>query len=422
MNHVKRILIEVVRRPVRNILIALSVFLLSGFCCAGTFLEVVIRNFQNAFAEVSGYCLHVEAEGFKSLSDWQEVLKKAEEYPYIVAYNNAFEQMMICDPVNFQNVSYDGIVHQNDPYSNVYLYGYVDISCQDYFRNGRLELVRGEFPSEENQGVLIDQNLADVNGLTIGSELVLQYGDTTATMTVTGMYHAIQTPQTEQMNGYYENAQESFLYCDYGSYVQFTGQEEISALDFYVDEYAHMEVAGQFMENCIQGVENSFVANTMKGQEVQMAHVFQLINRLASVILTGTYIAAVFIMAVLILFWMRSHRRSVAIYRILGMPPAEILSNLVGEVLLISILPMTIMYKVAEIVCSKYAAQLFNWLMGWCGASLSERTFATDNWRFRYEITDFLQKLGCLELIILGAVVVYGGIYLKSRVIQMTNQ
>ncbi len=412
---------EIIRRPVRSLLLAIAAAVFAAFCVFGCFLTSLSDSFYRVFVGMSGYSISVEIEGYTEISDWDEVIERIMECEHISTYSNGIEASAQCSPVDFVNVDYEGEVHEGDDDSGVYVYGYVDISQSSMFRNGELILVEGEYPSQDSPGVVIDENLAKGNGIGVGDSVAVIFQDRKITLTVTGIYHAETVPRTEaeSADGYYTDAVESLLFCDYWSMAELKGSQEAQMMAFYIDDYKNMDECLAYVDSVLEELGiYGYASDDIEDEAEEMADIFQLLDRMDRIVVSFAYVLCGAIVVGMCILWLRTHKGSFAICRILGESPVRIVGWTLTEATLVTVPMMAAMAGITAVCLRANAASVMQTLFEWCEISFAQQQFAYQSWdsgQFEWEFAGIITRIGILEAVILLLAALAAVYYTKVR-------
>ena len=100
----KRVVIEIIRRPFRAIILAMTIFTLSILSMMGNFLRDAVNTGYKQYVNLEGYSIGVDkgSEGDISSQIIEEILR----LDYVVGYNNKGNFQLDYKPVNFKNILY----------------------------------------------------------------------------------------------------------------------------------------------------------------------------------------------------------------------------------------------------------------------------------------------------------------------------
>ncbi|HCT92440.1 MAG TPA: hypothetical protein DF613_13850 [Lachnospiraceae bacterium] len=201
---------------------------------------------------------YAEKEGTEDAVFTEEVAAKLASAGHVVGVNQRCSDYAL--PVDFKNCRrYEG----EDPCAQepgnladegmedwVVLEGDDRIDLADAFRLGRAEVVSGEYPSSGRAGVLISRQLAEDNGLDIGSSMNFSAHGKEAELTVAGIYETkasfIVTEDNIVGPGVFAFSPFNRIYTDAGTAAELFGMEKAEQpIDVYVDTPGHVQAVGE---------------------------------------------------------------------------------------------------------------------------------------------------------------------------------
>lgn len=175
-------------------------------------------------------------------------------------------------PVNFENcklhTGYDpeDQVDVRDNAENMAIYGESvnivgcnHVELYDYFRRGVSKIMEGEYPSENQRGAVISQELATQNNIEVGDIIdvqpyrteyieseVIRFAETTVQIPIVGIYSTKLYFEITAHNSMgvdvYRLSPYNTIYVDYLTGLELTGSsEETQYFDIYVDSPDHLD-------------------------------------------------------------------------------------------------------------------------------------------------------------------------------------
>ena len=337
----KRVVIEIIRRPFRAIILAMTIFTLSILSMMGNFLKDAVNTGYKQYVNLEGYSIGVDkgSEGDISSQIIEEILR----LDYVVGYNNNGNYQFDYKPVNFKNIPYKSDSYASVKTSaNITLCGNLNTHLYSSFRNGNMILKDGVFPSSQQKGVIIDSMLADKNDLVIGNKIELynDFNDSIMTLGVVGIYETLEPPEIEAYSEqaiYYTISPSSYIFCDYDSFFEFNDLDNsLMSLIFYVDEYEHIEPVYNKIKEILPEDEY-IVANLLKSRTSDYGEVINKLADTSKLLLQFTYITSLIILFLMTLLWMRDHYYETGIYIALGTSKIQIVMYFLAEILLITL-------------------------------------------------------------------------------------
>lgn len=414
-NSIRQALMELKGKPFKSLLIAAVVIVMVIFCGMAAFFRSSINSFYQSFADLSGYSIVAEIDGYHHLDDWSSVIEKVKEKEHIAGYNNAITAFELCQPLNFSNVPYK-VSDSGRSTEMVYISGNINAEFNDYFRNKLFELVEGNFPAEQDEGIVVERALASQNHVKIGDMLALDYNGNRVEYRICGIYEALQAPRLEVSNGYYEVSANSILFCSYEGYVRLTGRSESHMIAFFVDDYDNMEDCCRYIEELMPPEEDTVVNNLIVSQEIQMSEVISLMRRMAAFATGMVFVMCAGVLSLVMLLWLRGHSRMIAIYQILGQSPIYVMRLLLMEILFVTIPSAGFTTGLMSVLIHRYSKEMFDHLLDFCEIESSQMSFSERVWNFKMNQTMLVEQIVLLELIILVIVVVGSMIMMRKSV------
>lgn len=340
MKAIKRSWLIIVRRSYYSICLYLLVFIFALFGLFGAYLQNIINTYHDLVWKDTGYALFLYRYDEEALPD--ELLDGITSIDDVTGINQKSDCLMM--PVGFSNaveLDSDSVFSQSIA-EEIRLLGNTDVSVEPDFTN-HAELIAGYFPTTENPGVLIDKYLADYNGIQIGDSLQFEQSETGAitTVTVVGLYRTTSSFQetTVSNNDYtvYGESPYSYVFCDYNTYAAACG---ISQEKYYVYIYASTYSSlNQIYEEIISMDLDSSIYDLSNYSESEVDHLATTsdIENIATMIITLTSIAALVILFLVIIMWIRANYRDIAILIVLGQHKVKIILQYMGIVTVITV-------------------------------------------------------------------------------------
>ncbi len=178
----KRVKINLLQKPIRTILLTATLILVLSFFFFATLIFHASNTFGNDVLEqISGEVVIYSESGevLKNADDIAKEIEKIDGVEGILAFRTQG-----VEPVNFENVKdYQG----ENPFNQKHLFlhedeaelishtlgiiGITNINLYSDFVKEYSTLAEGEFPSEDNQGLLISEQLAKQNNVAVGDYL-----------------------------------------------------------------------------------------------------------------------------------------------------------------------------------------------------------------------------------------------------------
>ncbi len=406
---------ELKGKPFKSLLIATAVIVMAVFCGMAAFFRSSINGFYQSFADLAGYSIVAEIDAYHHLDDWSSVIEKVMEKEHIAGYNNAITAFELCQPLNFSNVPYEGSDSGRST-EMVYISGNINAGFNDYFRNKIFELVEGNFPAEQDEGIVVERALASQNHVKIGDLLALDYNGNRVEFRICGIYEVLQAPKLEVSNGYYAISANSILFCSYEGYTRLTGRSESHMIAFFVDDYDNMEDCWRYIESLMPPEEDTVVNNLIVNQEIQMSEVISLMRRMAAFATGMVFVLCAGVLSLVMLLWLRGHSKMIAIYRTLGQNPFYVLRILLIEILFVTVPAAGLTTGLIFALISRYSGEMFFGLLDFCEVDYAQISFTEKVWGFHMDRMLLAGQIGLLELIVVVVVLAGGMIMLRKTV------
>lgn len=414
MGIVKRSLLEITRRPFRAITYMLLLVILVLGAILGDFLKESVSEFVSQIEKNNGYMISVTAKEDELI--FSEELKSSilglEE---VIGYNFS-SGIMECRPIDFVNVPYENnsVYMQDEPTEYVRIVANINTEYHDLFRMGKMKLIEGSFPSLDNAGVMIDERLAETNNLTVGSYLTLNYPETEADvrLCVTGIYQTNEPPkEAVEIEGYSAMAisASSYLFCDFSSYELITDYpREKHLLQFYTDALDKLAVMEEEIIAITEEAGYS-VVNPIEGDKDFYQGVIYSLLESAKLILTFVYSSSFFILFFIIILWMRDHYNEIGIYIALGKSKIEVVSYLLLEILMMSIVMIGGALGIGKVFISNFGGNIVTYALDYYGTDFYNEEMKM-NLISSVSSHSFMGKTGVVYLAIIVVITILAGI------------
>lgn len=200
----KTALLEIRGRIVKTILLSFIFLLLfTGVLTSLTVLysaeEYKSRVLENIGGSVKLDYASNELSGTSVFTS--DILEKLSAVENVVGVNQHYADFAV--PINFENnKSYSGknpylqeVQIESDPgfEDNIVIEGNIRTDLIDLFRNGAAHVISGNYPTEEQPGILISNVLAEQNNLEIGDVILVSAYDKELSLEIVGIYETSAT-------------------------------------------------------------------------------------------------------------------------------------------------------------------------------------------------------------------------------------
>lgn len=364
----KRIVTEIIRRPFRTIILAITILVLSVMSMIGGFLQNVVKNAYQEYVSLEGYSIAVENRTEDNIPS--ELLEKILSLDHVIGYNHLANYEYSFKPINFINIPYESTSYTSvNKSENITLCGNINTNLYSTFRNDKMVLKEGEFPSLRQRGVIVDSILAAKNRLEIGNniELYSDIDDRTIAFKIVGIYETKVAPEIEINNNngtYYTISPNSYIFCDYDSILELQNSDILlSSLTFYIDEYENMEEVYNKIKDIAPEQKYSLI-NCLESTLSYYGTVIVTLESTAKNLLRFTYITSLMILFLMTLLWMRDHYYEAGIYIALGIEKIKIVLYFVTEILLIAIITLGTSFIFVRGIVYTYREKLLDIAMG----------------------------------------------------------
>ncbi len=409
---------ELLGRPGRNIIISICIFILTLFCGGATFCDSAIECFCENFANIANNCVLVEIDDYSTLDDWNSLLGYIKMNESVKGYNNAFTSDIICQALDFKNYPYNESEQDFDS-DKVFISGNIDTKYNEFFNNGIFKIVSGNYPGIRSKGIMLPENLAVENNLSIGSSISVQYEENEISVEVIGIYKVMSIPKLEIREGFYKEYTNSILFVDYDSYNMLNHDEKCYGINFFSKDYISTSQLYEDMKKKFYGIENTAVVNQVLNQELQMTDVISILKNTANVSLGIMYIICVIAMSLLTILWLRGHSSMIAIYNILGQRKIQTIQILLYEILMVSFPSILIAGFIIICVTENFSMIIFKYIVDFCEIANVQKQFSIDIWNFQMDVPHLMARIGILEIVIVLIVMFGSLIYINKSMRQL---
>lgn len=245
-------------------------------------------------------------------------------------------------------------------------------------------LVEGDFPSASNE-IVINQMLADQNGLRVGDSITGDYK-------VVGMFlSGTERQQTEKVATVNRIENQIYILAD-------ESREGYTKVICYAEEPERLgELAGELEERCSG---KAYVqANDATFQKMKLS--IEQTGRITMFVLAITLITGCMVTGLLLSMWMRGRKMEIAVYVSLGIEKSNLLLQTVSEGLMLYIISFCI-------------SELFtNSLLPMAGGNLGILESAGGSWKADYAGSLFVLGCGMCMIVFLTVIAIFP--YLKKH-------
>lgn len=323
MTYIQRLWLTIFRKSKHSIYLFLLVFLFAMLGVVACYFRHISDSYQQSVISDIGYSLMLYRTDEHSIE--QELLDDiCNNVEGVLGYNQ--ENDMLITPVNFQNaIAKDETNIFSIPQSDkVRLFANTNTTLSPVFSN-HMRLLSGQFPSEENSGVVIDVVLAESNHLSVGDSITVKcdYIEEATSINVVGIYEITTYPQEQwtEASGIvaYGQSPYSYLFCDYQSYSRVTGFDFDSPSIFvYTNSHKSLDAAIKYIEN-LELDPNEYQVSNRTDLALEHGTVSsQAINTTAKLLTNFSIGIAAIILFLVVILWMRNSYKDISILISLG--------------------------------------------------------------------------------------------------------
>lgn len=279
----------------------------------GRYLESVISGYQSYIHQQVGFCINLmgKTEG-DSIPD--NLAEKIGALDVVLGYNA--ESSLDVTPSDFQNYIPSELLEREGEWegdkSQVRMWGAVNTQYSTYFFQRQAELLEGRYPKKGSNEVVIEQEFAAYNHLSITDRIHIMRNkdESELALQVVGIYKINQQVSESIMisdvNGFYQNTSSSYIFCDYEMLEQISGTKMPKTTYSF---YAKDEKGAEKLEEYIKGLElDSYeYSNVSKEAEGNFSNFLVMLQQNSRNLLNIANISIYCILFLMILLWMRDH-------------------------------------------------------------------------------------------------------------------
>lgn len=323
MTYIQRLWLTIFRKSKHSIYLFLLVFLFAMLGVVACYFRNISDSYQQSVISDIGYSLMLYRTDENSIE--QELLDDiCNNVDGVLGYNQ--ENNMLITPVDFQNsIARDETNVFSVPQSEmVRLIANTDTTLSPLFSN-HMRLLNGQFPSEDNPGVIIDIVLAEKNHLSVGDTIAVKCKDIeeTTVLNVIGTYETTSFPQEQwtEASGIvaYGQSPYSYIFCDYQTYGSVMGFEfAVSSVFIYTESLKTLDAANTYIENLKLDPNEYQVSNRTKRTLEHGTLTSQAINTTAKLLTNFSVWIAAIILFMVVILWMRNNYKDISIQISLG--------------------------------------------------------------------------------------------------------
>lgn len=364
----KRVFIGLYRKPIQTIILIVLLTMICTLEFSGILLYQSAQDSRldtlrqiGATITISPNHEYQNSKGNVYEPMTEEMLSSILEIPHIMGYDAANGDVEgTCRPINFGNVKkYTGV----DPHIQtavifpesealmqqdcVHIFGSNDIKLVNQFRKHLSSVVSGDYPTDENKGVLISSELANTNRLSVGDDLQLQFLGINdlqpeKTVKIVGIYDTSLKfeimPTNDTGVGVFQGSPYNLVFADYSTASSVTGHNgDITFFAIYIDSPEYIaEVSREVSKIPINWNEYQVNNSTQSFYNEYAGQLNNLIDKSLDLILfsMGT---GVILFLVVISFWNKNYINDMGILISLGECKRKIVLQKLLEFLIIAV-------------------------------------------------------------------------------------
>lgn len=323
MTYIQRLWLTIFRKSRHSIYLFLLVFLFAMLGAVACYFRNISDSYQQSVISDIGYSLMLYRTDENSIE--QELLDDiCNNVEGVLGYNQ--ENNMLITPADFQNtIAKDETNIFSIPQSDmVRLFANTNTTLSPVFSN-HMRLLSGQFPSEDNSGVVIDVVLAESNHLSVGDSITVKcdYTEEATSINVVGIYEITSYPQEQwtEASGTiaYGQSPYSYIFCDYQSYSRVTGFDfPVSSVYIYTESLKTLDEANTYINNLELDPNEYQVSNRTAGALEYGTVSSQAINTTAKLLTNFSISIAAIILFLVVILWMRNSYKDISILISLG--------------------------------------------------------------------------------------------------------
>lgn len=310
-----------IRKKSKTILLLL-LFLVANTTILGAFFVLSASDEINQqIREKTNTKVIVEASDREKLLTQKdaELIQEADHISSInrVAQNAAY-------PNSFYSIS--GSEEKED--GKVMVLGYDDMEKDSPFENNVCRLIEGDYAIDDNE-IVLNQNLADSNGLSVGDEIeLINTEGNTVSAVISGLYlTGNERQQTELVAAV--NRIENQVYTTIQFLFRINDDLEFRKIAAYVDDPEQLEQTAEKLNSLLMEKAQIGMIDTVYQK---MKFTIIQIERIGGLIFLLTLVTSAAVIAMLLCMWIRNRKAEIAVYISLGISKIEVFLQMLFEV------------------------------------------------------------------------------------------
>lgn len=401
MNSIQRGLRSVIRKPVRSILLLLTVVIISCFFMAGLAAKNANIHMQETTRKAVGASFRLESNEENRAQRLQEAsriigekegsyggyhqeqlangswfgytdhsfetirpedVEKISEVDGMKDYNLITVPTPV-NPVNFKRIE-DSDVDQSSDIGGVTLRGNRIMEMDLDVASGKIEMVEGRMIAAQDRNVcVVSKELAKLNHLEIGD--VLEFNDyhdrensKIYAAKIVGIYQAVQKITPYMHGDTYRS--ENIIFTDLGFPEKPEGYEGDPLYEravFQVEDVNQYEQVKEAVQKVKIGWERYDLLDN-SGNSISMAGNFKDLEKISQILLAVVAIAGFVILSLIFIFWIKNRTNEIGILMALGRRKTEIWAQILLEAFLIGIAAFVLSMAAAPMLSNITAGYL----------------------------------------------------------------
>lgn len=328
MSYIRRLWLIIARRARHSLYLFLLVFLFAMLGIVSCFFRNIVANYENSVIYDIGYSLMLYRADGEIIE--QDILDELTQIKGVAGYNQEYD--MLISPVNFHNaIEYNASNVFAIPNSDlVRLYANTNTMLNPIFSNN-MELLKGEMPTIENSGAVIDEVLAQENDLSVGDTILIQnqQSNQQTELLILGIYKATTLPQEawtlQNGNTAYGQSPYSYVFCDISSYERVLGYSlPLSSVILYAEDMKTLDtVSAAISEMAL--TESAYQCSNLTQDKLDSGtSAARAVNSTATILTSLSVGIAAVILFMVVLLWIRACYKDISVLISLGESRYEI--------------------------------------------------------------------------------------------------
>lgn len=321
MSRFYRLRLLIVRNTYHSLCLFILTFFFSSFGFIGVVFENIVDYYQEQIIQDIGYALSLIRTDDQSIPN--NALYEISNTPGVSGLNAI--SYTLASPIDFSNYVYQNLSTSFSQIKSgqVKLVGNLNAN-QNITLLNKCQLVSGIYPDAERPGLVICDNLADYNNLSIGDHITLSCdGHSKISSEIVGIYHLL-SPIMESVisdSGYevYGNSPYSYIFCDSFSYKLFTGSmPSLTSVSIYASNMSDLSHAYQDLSKNGFNSGVYLLSNMTKSRIEIGTNTSRGITSLARLFMRVSIVMSIASVLLIMILWLRNNYQEAAILISLG--------------------------------------------------------------------------------------------------------